>query len=121
MITVNIDNSSINEDGRYEEKHIEMDIDETKVKFFNERKSYKGLTEIKTVLIYWNERYQKMSLIDKYIEIKEKVSDFEEYIDKYNNKYLINKRLFAGTEKHEWGLFIDFIDGDGVAIELNNN
>lgn len=97
---------------------IPMQIDELKVKFFNQHPSHDGLIQITRNLIYWSYHLQKETFKDDYNYIKNNVKNFTEYIDKYNYKFLINNILYAGEEKYDWGICIYFIDGDSVCINL---
>lgn len=102
----------------FEPQYIEMEIDSTNVKYFKAFTIYNGLESERRNLVYWGYYYQKITDVNYYDYIKANVTEFKEYIDKHNAKYLINMRCFAGIEKHSWGIFIKFTDGDAVSIEL---
>jgi hypothetical protein len=100
-----------------EEKPILMEVNENTVEYFKETLVGIGWVKKLKTLIHWSDKYEKLTYENYYEYIKSNVNNFVEYVDKYNNKYLINSNLCAGAEKYDWGICIRFISGETVCLE----
>jgi len=101
----------------YDETPISMEINENNVEYFKETLVCYGYAKKQKVLVHWSDKYERLTYENCYEYIKSNVNNFVEYVDKYNNKYLINSLLCAGIEKYNWGICIWFINGEGVCLE----
>jgi len=99
----------------------EIEINENNIQYLNEFHYTDDKSDHQQIQIIFSNELYIVTFDFPYKKLKERLSKFSEYVDDYNNKYLVNNNLIAYIEVEpefkNRTKFIHFTDGNYIRVE----
>lgn len=119
MIKVNKEELFFKDDEGYAStRSKEIEINENNIQFLQDFHYAEFKSTCRQINIVFSNKCYIRTYDYPYNKLKEMLNKFSEYIDKYENKYLINNNLVAYIDNQPFGKNIHFTDGNYINIEL---